>query len=171
MKKQNLMAGLCLSLATTFVAFAALLMPMVMNLAFNSTGSGAIQPKGIIYMIAYGCLLIFGIVYTIMSIISICKLRKDDATVAKKKGLFIATLVFQAILVVAGIVALINGFEAIAEIKSLASSSEEVMPLLMQYGATNYIVIMCALITNITGFVVNLVSVCKLKKPVAVVAE
>lgn len=168
MKKQNLMAGLCLSLATTFVVVGALIMPMMMNMVFNADDRGALLPKGIIYMVAYGSLFIFGIVYTIMSIISICKLGKDDAVVAKKKGLFIATLVFQAILVVAGILATVNGLETFSALKALSSDSQEFMQVLMQYGGTNYIVLMGGLVVNVVAFVLNLVFVCKLKKPVEV---
>ena len=173
MKKQNLMAGMCLSLATCFVAFASLLLPMILLMDSGMSGSSAgavtLDGKSAFFMGAHGCVALFGLVFTIMSIISICKLGKDDEKVAKKKGLFIATIVIQGIVLVAGIIVAINAFQALAEFAS-AEKPEEVMQSIMLFGSS-YITLIGAMIVHVVAFVVNLVSVIKLKKPVATVAE
>lgn len=171
MKKQNLMAGLCLSLATCFVAFASLLMPLMLLMQDSMSGAGAVKIEGktALFMGAHGCVALFGLVFTIMAIISICKLRKDDAIVAKKKGLFIATLVIQGIVLVAGIIVTINACQVLASFMS-SKNQEEVMMNLMMFGSS-YITLIGATLVHLIAFIVNLVSVIKLKKPVVVEAK
>ena len=66
MKKQNLMAGLCLSLATCFVAFASLLLPMMLLMQYSMSGSGAatMDGKTAFFVCAHGCVALFGERYT-----------------------------------------------------------------------------------------------------------
>lgn len=163
MKKQNLMAGMCLSLATAFVAFVSLLFPLMYTLGDGMGMDGSMEPKTILYLVGYGCLAIFGIVYTIMSIISICKLGKDDAVVAKKKGLFIATIVFQFILVAAGIIATLGGISTLKGMIGTSATPDTIIQIVIMYG-TPFIALMAALLVNVVAFIVNVVSVCKLKK-------
>ena len=170
MKKQNLMAGLCLSLATCFVAFASLILPIMLLMQDSMSGSGTatMDGKTTFFVCAHGCVALFGLVFTIMAIVSICKLRKDDETVAKKKGLFIATIVIQAIVLVAAIIVTINAFQALASFMAL-EDQEEAMMNLMMFGSS-YITLIGATIVHLVAFIVNLVTVIKLKKPVAVEA-
>lgn len=172
MRKQNLTVGMSLSLATCFVAFINLILPIMLLMQDSMSGSGSatMDGKTIFFVLAHGMVAIFGLVFTILAIISICKLgNKDDEKVAKKKGLYIATIVFQAIVLVACIIVSINAFKAINAFMSVENQEEGIANLMM-FGSS-YIALIGATVVHLVAFIVNLVAVIKLKKPVTVEAK
>lgn len=154
MKRDLSFGSLMTTITASLVAFMVAVSPATLCLMNSVNGRGElIHPE--YFVGALGCvlLIIFGLVAIILSVIGIFK---------KSRGLAIATMVFQALLVIGAILALVGGTNVIK-----ALDQEEVI----LYGLQMVLPFVALLISYIGAFALNLVHVIKMKKQPVEVKE
>lgn len=154
MKRDLSFGSLLTTISAAVVGFGGTIYAAFFFLGLSMNSRGEISnPEMLIGTVGCVLLIVMGLVATILAIIGIFK---------KGKGLAIATLVFQAILIVSSILAMISGFKACAGL-----AAEE----LIVYGSTSVLPFVGLFIAHAGAFVLNLFNVLRMKKEVAPVVE
>lgn len=154
MKKDLSFGSLMTTITASLVAFMVAASPAALCLMNSVNSRGELtHPEYFIGAVGGVLLIIFGLVAIILSIIGIFK---------KSRGLAIATMVFQALLVIGAILAMVGGTNVIK-----ALDPEEVI----LYGLQMVLPFVALLISYVGAFVLNLVHVIKMKKQPVEVKE